>query len=363
LRFRKESISEIQAQAKLHFFSNPTPDLETLVTNYTMFIPPNIQAKIQRQHRPSWQGSVSDQDLHYWGYKNPNERNCEKGYGPQCKPRIPSPEAALEDRCKIWGFYIGIFSTVQESQTGDPTAKSFSTELNMDLFCQYGVKVDDLVAKNSVDELADKKTLEDKISQCELDASLAEAAEKTRHEKASENARREKLNRQAIAEEEARHGGDWRGSLELGFVTDTFRDTVTTDGMIFGVHGGYRFLPFLGINIGYGLTGNLSKTQNSKGDWINLAPAADQQRLGLALPIYFSSIGIPLALEPQYGWVFSKIYGTSEALSNRQTSLGFNVVINSGVFYLKAGLHNMSSGVSGRAGASSFIFTVGWGRK
>lgn len=99
---------------------------------YTMLIPPRVQRKL-------WQNPVR---------MNVPEK-YHKGYGFFIDPKSLKFvfSDAVADRGIMWRYYVKTFTSVKESQTGDPQLIDYDVSIDLNVFCEYGRPVNDLVSQ------------------------------------------------------------------------------------------------------------------------------------------------------------------------------------------------------------------------
>lgn len=120
-------------QLKPHYLQS-FENVRELVHNYTFAIPINIQKKIYPNVKigDDYPTECEEGDNGYTGFDN------------ECRF---SSERAMQDRYRAWQYYFKKHHKVEESPGSSPNKLKFLISLDLNLFCAYGMPVNDLKSK------------------------------------------------------------------------------------------------------------------------------------------------------------------------------------------------------------------------
>ncbi|HLD99586.1 MAG TPA: hypothetical protein VJB59_04965 [Bdellovibrionota bacterium] len=104
---------------------------------FTMMIPDSVQGRI-------WGLKDYDGRIQAYGYTQPAPRP-ELPLDKQPKATL-SAKAAIEDRLKLWTAYFKKFTTVKEAPSDSADVIRYQAGFDLNLFCQYGRFIGDLVS-------------------------------------------------------------------------------------------------------------------------------------------------------------------------------------------------------------------------
>jgi hypothetical protein len=115
LEHEQVSVRRIREKARAYFRTNPPPDLERMMQEYTFLIPQAMKEK----------------------------------WSPGELLGLSEISAAVKYRRHYWELYLEKFTTAKEAAGRDPYTMRFEVELDLAIFCGYRQPVRNLVAGGS----------------------------------------------------------------------------------------------------------------------------------------------------------------------------------------------------------------------